>query len=55
MPYFIENIVLSTLTRFLDAAFKSNSYTRNNMCFGYADVNVNTCKFKEPGQFYDTV
>lgn len=49
MPYFIENIML---TRLSDAALKSNSYTQNGICFGYVDVNVNTCKFKEFGQFY---
>lgn len=43
------------LTRLLAPAFKSNSHTRNSICFGYVDMDTNTCKFKESGQFYYSV
>jgi len=55
MPYIIKYTVRSTLTRLLAIASKGNSYTQNNICFGYVDVNMDTCKLKESGQLYYTV
>ena len=54
MPYFMKYTVQSTLTRLSAIGSKGNSYTQNNICFGYVDVNMNTCKCKESDQFYYT-